>query len=146
MTDWKKTKPFPEQKAFVTLLKAHETLLDGVARLLKSKGITDAQYNVLRILRGAGPDGLSCHEVGKRMIKRVPDITRLLDRLEQKNLVGRKRSEDDRRVVMAAITSEGLQLLEQLDKPVADKHREQMAGLTETELTQLTDLLARLAE
>ena len=81
------------------LTRAHEVLADGHAEIFKAHGLSGPQYNVLRILRGARGEDLSCQEVGGRMLKRVPDVTRLLDRLEARDLIKRWRCEEDRRVV-----------------------------------------------
>ena len=98
------------------------------------------QYNVLRILRGA-PDGLTCGEIGNRMITRDPDITRLLDRLEKRGLISRCRESKDRRMVMARITPEGLKLLARMDEPVRAMHRSQLGHLGRERLRALTELL-----
>jgi DNA-binding MarR family transcriptional regulator len=98
------------------------------------------QYNVLRILRGA-PDGLACGEIGNRMITRDPDITRLLDRLERRGLISRCRETKDRRMVMARIASDGIQLLSRMDEPVREAHRAQLAHLGRERLRALTELL-----
>ena len=111
-----------------------------MSQLLKTEDISSNQYNVLRILRGA-PDGLPCGELGNRMITRDPDITRLLDRLEKRELISRCRESQDRRMVMAKITPEGLKLLARMDKPVLAMHRSQLGHLGPARLRQLTELL-----
>jgi len=98
------------------------------------------QYNVLRILRGS-PEGLSCGEVGHRMITREPDITRLLERLEKRKLIARRRDPDDRRTVIARVTPLGLAVLDRLDGPVQDIHRTQLGHLGPKRLKALIDLL-----
>src|SRR5262245_32263838 len=98
-----KTAPV-EDRAFVAILKAADALGGQAEQLLKSTGLTGAQYNVLRILRGAEPEGLACRAIGDRMISRDPDITRLLDRMEKHDWIVRERQTDDRRVVRARIT------------------------------------------
>ena len=103
------------------------------------------QYNVLRILRGS-PRGLSCGEISSRMITRDPDITRLLDRLEKRELISRSRETVDRRMVTAKITRAGLELLARLDKPVQDIHRAQFGHLGEKRLKELSELLAACRE
>jgi DNA-binding MarR family transcriptional regulator len=108
--------------------------------VLKAEELSSNQYNVLRILRGA-PDGLPCGEIGNRMITRDPDITRLLDRLEKRNLISRCRETRDRRMVMARITPEGLDLLARTDEPVREAHRSQMGHLGRERLRVLTELL-----
>ena len=115
--------------------------------LLKTEDLSANQYNVLRILRGS-PDGLPCGEIGNRMITRDPDITRLLDRLEKRDLISRCRETKDRRMVMARITPEGLKLLARIDEPVRETHRSQLGHLGRERLRALTELLeaARLGE
>jgi DNA-binding MarR family transcriptional regulator len=98
------------------------------------------QYNVLRILRGT-PDGLLCGEIAVRMISRDPDITRLLDRLEKRGLIGRCREDPDRRKVLVRIAPEGLSLLKSLDQPVCDLHRRQIGHLGRRKLADLAALL-----
>lgn len=131
------------QAAFIAVLKAYDCLHRELSVLLKANGMTEPQFNVLRILRGAGAEGLSCQQIGERMITRVPDITRLLDRLDQRGLIVRGRSGEDRRVVLSAISDEGLELLKRLDRPVASYHRERFSHLSERELKQLLKLLRK---
>src|SRR5579859_2851490 len=107
----------PEEVAFLELCRTTDMLSRRLAVLLKAEDLSATQYNVLRILRGA-PEGLPCGEVGNRMITRDPDITRLLDRLEKRGLIARSRDSQDRRMVMARITPEGLKLLARMDEPV----------------------------
>src|SRR5262252_8376572 len=99
-----------EEAAYLDLLLTAEVLSHPLVEVLKGHELSATQYNVLRILRGA-PEGLTCGEVGSRMITRDPDITRLLDRLEKRGLISRWRETKDRRTVMARITPEGLALL-----------------------------------
>src|SRR5437899_87387 len=108
--------------------------------VLKAAEISPTQYNVLRILRGA-PEGLPCGEIASRMITRDPDITRLLDRLEKRGLISRCRETKDRRMVMARITPEGLNLLARLDEPVQTAHRKQLGHLGGERVRALTELL-----
>jgi DNA-binding MarR family transcriptional regulator len=133
-----------EQEVFLSLLRTADELDQGLAELLKPFALTPTQYNVLRILRGAGGRGLACHEIGERMLTHDPDVTRLLDRLERRGLLERHREPQDRRVILTAITAEGLRLLEQLDAPVADLHRRQLAHLDEEPLRALLALLERV--
>lgn len=137
------TRPFPSAavEAYVNLLRTTDALLRGVEETLKPAGISATQYNVLRILRGAGQNGLACGQIAERMITRDPDITRLLDRLERRGLVRRAREEKDRRVVKTRISAAGLRLLKSLDRPM-DQVRERMLGhLGERRLRQLIELL-----
>src|ERR1700720_1696813 len=115
----------PEEETFLDLLRTTDMLSRGLFRVLKTGGLSATQYNVLRILRGA-PEGLACGEIASRMITRDPDITRLLDRLEKRGLISRRRESTDRRTVMARITPEGLALLNRLDEPVRATHRKQL--------------------
>jgi DNA-binding MarR family transcriptional regulator len=112
----------------------------GPAQVLKTEDLSATQYNVLRILRGS-PEGLPCGEIGSRMITRDPDITRLLDRLEKRELISRCRETKDRRMVMARITPEGLKLLARLDAPVEESHRKQLGHLGRERLRALAELL-----
>lgn len=132
--------PFEDQ-LFVSLLRAADLLSQQANLLIKSAGLTPAQYNVLRILRGAGPAGLPCSGIGERMISRDPDMTRLLDRMEKNNLITRERQKHDRRVVNTRITSEGLKLLKKLDQPVHDLHKRQFRHMALSRLKQLAELL-----
>ena len=140
----KQTKPFVslEQEALLSIERTAAVLGHSMAEALKPFGVTPTQYNALRILRGAGPDGLCRNEVGERLIARVPDVTRLLDRLEEMGLIARERDTDDRRLVKTRITPAGLKLLARLDGPVAAAHREQLGHMGERSLRALIDLLA----
>jgi DNA-binding MarR family transcriptional regulator len=133
-----------EQQVFLNVLRTADHLDQGLAELLKPFGLTPTQYNVLRILRGAGARGLACRQLGARMLTHDPDVTRLLDRLERRGLLARRRPSQDRRVILTGITAEGLRLLEQLDAPVADLHRRQLAHLDEEQLRSLLALLERV--
>src|SRR6266404_9052852 len=107
----------PEEAAFLDLLRTTDMLSRGPAQVLKTEDLSATQYNVLRILRGA-PEGLPCGEIASRMITRDPDVTRLLDRLEKRGLISRRRETRDRRTVVAQITPHGSKLLARLDEPV----------------------------
>src|SRR5690606_1402808 len=113
----------------------------ALAEALRPHGITPTQYNVLRILRGAGDGGLCRSEVMERMVARVPDATRLLDRMEAAGLIARERSSEDRRFVTTRITGQGLELLAELDGVVVDLHQRQFSALDEEELRDLIALL-----
>jgi DNA-binding MarR family transcriptional regulator len=130
-----------EQEALLNLLRTADMLMQRLSAVLKPHGLSHSQYNVLRILRGAGPEGLACREIGERMITRDPDITRLLDRLEARGLVTRTRDQKDRRVVTARITPEGAQLLAQLDEPMGEVDRRSLEHLEEERLRSLIQLL-----
>jgi len=135
-----------EAQVFVSLLRTADALARGAEALIKPHGLSGTQYNVLRILRGAGEKGLACREVGCKLISRDPDITRLLDRMESRGLIARAREAQDRRVVKTRITAEGLRLLGGLDKPVQELHRRQFHHLSAKQLSQLLDLLDRARE
>jgi DNA-binding MarR family transcriptional regulator len=132
--------PCPEEAAFLDLLRTTDMLSRGLVGILKTEDLSATQYNVLRILRGA-PEGLPCGEIASRMITRDPDITRLLDRLEKRALISRCRKTKDRRMVMARITPQGLKLLDRLDEPVQDTHRQQLGHLGRERLRALSELL-----
>jgi DNA-binding MarR family transcriptional regulator len=132
-----------EEVAFLELCRTTDMLSRRLSAVLKAEDLSANQYNVLRILRGA-PEGLPCGEIGNRMITRDPDITRLLDRLEKRELISRCRETRDRRTVMARITSEGLELLARMDEPVRAMHRSQLGHLGRERLAALIELL-RLA-
>ena len=131
----------PEEAAYLDLVRTTDALSRAPAQALKAEDLSPAQYNVLRILRGAA-DGLTCREIGARMITRDPDITRLLDRLEKRTLISRRRETRDRRMVLTCITREGLDVLARLDKPVQEVHRAQLGHLGRERLRELAELLA----
>jgi len=135
-----------EAEAHLSLLRASDALLREVEQTLKPAGLSHTQYNILRILRGAGPAGLACREIGCRMITRDPDITRLLDRLEARELVRRERERSDRRVVKTRITAEGLRLLKELDEPIASLHRRRLRHMDHRRLRLLVRLLEEARE
>jgi DNA-binding MarR family transcriptional regulator len=130
-----------EEQTFVALLRTADHLQWRAAEMFKQHGLSPTQYNALRILRGAGPEGLPCSEVGKRMINHDPDITRLLDRLEGRKLIQRSRGQKDRRVINARITLAGLDLLKSTNREVADTHRKLLGHLGEQRLHLLIRLL-----
>ena len=129
-----------EEAVFLDMLRTTDLLSRRLVGVLKDEDIPPTQYNVLRILRGA-PQGLSCGEIGDRMITRDPDITRLLDRMEKRNLIARARDSKDRRMVLTRISSEGLKTLARLDEPIQEAHRKLLGHLGRERLGQLTELL-----
>jgi DNA-binding MarR family transcriptional regulator len=133
-----------ESSIFVGILRAADTLGQEAERLVKAAGLTGAQYNVLRILRGAEPNGLPCRAIGDRMISHDPDMTRLLDRMEKRGLITRERQTDDRRVVKTRITSSALSLLKTLDRPVHELHKRQFRHMSAARLKILSDLLEKV--
>ena len=135
-----------ESEAFVFLLRTADALLREVEEALKNSGLSQTQYNVLRILRGAGPAGLACREIANRMTTRDPDTTRLLDRLEARGLVSRARERSDRRVVTSRITAQGLRMLKQLDEPISQLHRWQFRHIPAKRLRLLVNLLEEARE
>ena len=133
-----------EQEAYLSLLRTADALESKVEAKLKEFGLTGTQYNALRILRGAGPDGIPCTEIGERMITRDPDITRLLDRLQKRGLVERHRGKEDRRVIYGKITAAGLKLLREMDSPLEKHGRELLRHVSQTDLKLLIDLLEQV--
>ena len=135
-----------EEEVFLSLLRTADLLDQNLEGLLKASGLSATQYNVLRILRGAGSGGLTCGETGKRMLTHDPDMTRLFDRLEKRGLIRRERETRDRRVVTTQITGTGLQVLSRLDKPVGQLHRNRFAHIPEKNLKTLLKLLEGVRE
>lgn len=135
-----------ESDAWVRIQRTADCLMAQLSQTLKPYGVSPTQYNGLRILRGAGPDGMPCGEVAARMINQDPDVTRLFDRMEKPGWIVRERSRTDRRVLLARITNEGLRLLDSLDETLQSYHRSTMGHLTQAELIQLNRLLERLSE
>jgi DNA-binding MarR family transcriptional regulator len=140
----KKKHPFhsPQQEAIIGLLRTSDLIANRLGRLFRDFGLTNSQYNVLRILRGAG-EPLPSLEIADRMIQVVPAITGLIDRLEKQGLVSRRRCEDDRRVVYVEITAKGLALLRLIDAPIEKLHASLLQSLSRTELRQLSRLLEK---
>lgn len=130
-----------EQEAYLSLLRTADALESQVEAKLKEFGLTGTQYNALRILRGAGSQGIPCSEIGERMITRDPDVTRLLDRLQKRGLVERTRGKQDRRVVCGKITASGLKLLREMDAPLEKFGRALLRHVRQEKLQQLIDLL-----
>ena len=141
-------KPFASaaEEAYLNLQRTANALQQRLMETLRPFELTPTQYNVLRILRGAGGEPLTCGQVGERMVTREPDVTRLLDRLEKRHLVSRSRDSRDRRVVTARITAQGLEVLSGLDDPVHDLHTAQLGHLSEADLERLIDLLEKSRE
>jgi len=134
----------PAEEAGVSVLVAGAHLAHLLEEVCSTQGITHDQYNVLRILRGVYPDGHPRYEIGRRLIERSPDVTRLLDRLERRGLVSRYRAEGDRRLSLARITKKGLALLDRLDEPIAEVHRRFVEALSESGQRELARLCARI--
>ena len=141
--DLRQKKPFTSlhQEAHLNVVRTSSTLVDAMEELLKPHGISGTQYNVLRILRGAEPDGLCRNELRDRMLTRMPDMTRLLDRMEEAGLVTRTRESSDRRLVLTRITKLGRRLVDELDAPVSELHKNLLGHLSTTQLRTLVELL-----
>lgn len=135
-----------EQEAFLNIVRTAAVLSDSFERMLRPSGITAAQYNALRILQGGEPQGLCRNEVRDRMLTRMPDMTRLLDRLEAAGLVSRVRDAEDRRVVTTRITSAGRQLLQDLAARVRQEHGRRLGHLNEAQLRTVIELMSRLRQ
>jgi len=140
-------KPFPSLEAEVLValqLAATRTLDPWASYLRRTEGLTPNQYNVLRILRGAHPGGLTCGQIAERMITRDPDVTRLTDRLVREGLAERRRSETDRRVVEVTISGGGLAALDRLDGPGRQMSTALLGPIGQRRLRTLRDLLGEL--
>ena len=135
-----------EEEVYLNLLRTGDAISQHVEKLLRASGLSGTQYNVLRILRGAGTQGLTCGATGERMVTHDPDITRLLDRLEKRKLIMRSRDTRDRRVVTTRITAQGLRLLATLDEPVAELHRTLFRHMGRQDLKKLSSLLEEVRE
>jgi DNA-binding MarR family transcriptional regulator len=145
-TEQKPALPSRQQRAVVAMLRATAHVRRFGARVFEQYGATSQQYNVLRILRGAGPGGLPTLDIAERMIDHMPGITRLLDRLEVKKLVRRERPSDDRRQVLCHVTKAGLDLLNKLDAPLKNVASQALQTLNDSELDELVRLLERVRD
>lgn len=139
----RQTKPFASlaEEAFLNIWRTAEVLFRAMGEPLKPYGLTLTQYNALRVLRGAEPEGLTCRSLGERMISHDPDVTRLLDRLAKQGLIARRRSVRDRRVVTTRITPAGLALMARLDGPMPQVPRRMLDHLGEAQLRGVIRLL-----
>lgn len=142
----RQTKPFSsrEEEAYLNLGRTFEFLQARVAGLLKQYQLTSVQYNMLRILRGAGAEGVTCTQACERMLSPDPDVTRLLDRLEARKLLRRERSREDRRVVVSWIAPEGAALLAAIDQPLRDSFKTALGHLGQRRLGELIETLEAL--
>jgi DNA-binding MarR family transcriptional regulator len=136
----------PAEEAYLALQRTAGLHLQAFTRLLReqapgSKGVSPSQYNVLRILRGSDPRALTCGEIGERLVTPGPDVTRLLDRLEERGWVARERDDADRRVVRGRITAAGRDLLAALDAPVLAYLDHSLGHLGAADLARLVRLL-----
>ena len=144
----RQTKPFfsREEEAFLNLGRTFEFLQARVAGLLKQHDLSPVQYNMLRILRGAGSEGVTCTEACERMLSPDPDITRLMDRMEARKLLRRARSREDRRVVVSWITPDGLALTNAIDEPLAELFKAIVGRVGKSRLKDLIETLEQLRE
>jgi len=142
----KQSRPFAsqEEEAVLNILRTADRIQYHLQQMLKPLGITPTQYNVLRILRGAGNGGLRCSDIGERLISSDPDITRLLTRLQKMRLVRRKRDPKDRRVIYTRISPRGMDLLEELDPVVCNHAKEVLQGLNKEKLGELISMLEEI--
>lgn len=131
----------PEQEAYLNIIRTAAMLSSEFERLFKKHGLSGGTYNALRILRGGGEKGCTCNDIGDDLVAQVPDVTRLVDRLERSGLAERCRSRDDRRVVFVKITRKGADVLAKLDRPLLDLHRQQLTHMGEKKLLELCRLL-----
>ena len=144
----RQNKPFVSlhQEAYLNLARTAAVLSHSFNEAIKPYGITATQYNVLRILRGAGSAGLCRNDVRDRLVAQVPDVTRLLDRMEDAGLIERQRETTDRRLVTTRITPEGLRVLDALDARIVEVHRAQFGHLSKQQLTTFIELLSLARE
>ena len=136
-------KPFPavSQACVVSLFRTTDLLRRRTATVVEPSGITLQQFNVLRILRGGGEDGLPTLDVADRMVEQTPGVTRLLDRLEAKGLVRRQRCPKDRRQHLCWITAQGRDVLAALDRPIVESSEDNLKGLSPGDQETLLRLL-----
>jgi len=141
----RQTKPFPSsrEEAILSVLRTADLIRGAISSALEPAGITMQQYNVLRILRGAGPKGLPTLAIGERMIESAPGVTRLLDRMEKREWVTRERCQVDRRVVHAKLLPAGERVLKQLDGPLRCSTLAMLPGISDEDVQHLIELLAR---
>jgi len=130
-----------QEEASLNIVRTADVLMQALGDVLKPYMLSATQYNVLRILRGAGNDGVSCKEIGKRLLARDPDITRLMDRLEQRGLVLRDRAKEDRRVVTHRLTESGEELVNELQRPIETLHQRCIGHMKPERLRNLIELL-----
>ena len=140
------TKPFRNvgEEVLLNIMRTADVLELKLTDLLKPHGLSPTQYNVLRILRGAGKEGASCKDIGSRMLTRDPDVTRMMDRLEDRKLIERGRAKEDRRVVTHSLTADGLHLVNQLDRPMERLQRDLLRHMAPERLKELIELLEEI--
>ena len=135
-----------QEEALLNLMRTSDQLSRAIQGVIRPWGVTSTQYNVLRILRGAGPEGLTCSQIGERMLTADPDITRLLRRLKVLKMILQHRDRNDRRVVWTVISDAGLRLLKEMDPVVNRAPEELLAHMSAAEIADLTRLLERARE
>ena len=133
-----------DQEVYLTLVITSSQLSYELDVLMRKHGLTQPQYNVLRILRGAGRDGLGRNEIRERLVTSMPDVTRLLDRMQAAGLILRKQCEVDRRQTKTTLTEAGTRIVRKLDPPLDKLHRKHTAGIQESELKTMLAVLSRL--
>ncbi len=134
---------FPEEEAFLNVMRTASVLSGDASRFIKGYGLSEPQYNALRILRGHGARGVPSQTIGEQLVAQVPDITRLVDRLVEHGWAQRSRTQEDRRVVMVRATKQGLDLLGKIDKPLRALHEEQLGHMSRAELAAMSKLLVK---
>lgn len=132
-----------QQEVFLSLLVTVDRLHRHHGDFMSGFGISQKQYNILRILRGAGKPGLPVMEIGRRMIEKSPDVSRIIDRLIESGLVKRRRQRQDRRVVLVTISAKGLTFLDNMEQPVAEQVDSMLEGMREEDLKKMLELLDR---
>jgi DNA-binding MarR family transcriptional regulator len=144
----RQTRPFAliEEEAALNIIRTAGVLQHAIAEFLKPFDLSPVQYNVLRILRGAGAAGASCSQIGERLLTRDPDITRLLDRMQARQLIVRERGSEDRRVVMTRISKSGLTLLDSIDQPLRSVNRRTLGKFGREALAELIASLEKVRE
>ncbi len=135
-----------EQEAYLSLWRTYDRLRAFEDELFTQWDLTPQQYNVLRLLKAQHPEPLPTLSLVGKLVSRAPDVTRMLDKLEQRKLISRSRRKTDRRSVFIGITAEGLALIAELDKPLRECHEKQLGHLTGQELKSLVQLLHRVRE
>ena len=133
-----------EQEALLNVVRTSSVLNDSIEQLLKPFGVSLAQYNVLRILRGSSPTPLCRNDIRDRMINRMPDMTRLLDRMEEAGLVARARESEDRRMVLTRLTDQGQRVLDAIDPLLESEHKRLLGKLSSDEQRTLISLLTTI--
>ena len=133
-----------EEESLLNIVRTADVLLQSLTIVMKPYQLSPTQYNVLRILRGAGDAGVSCKDIGARLVARDPDITRLMDRLEQRGLIVRDRSKEDRRIVTHRLTQAGSDLVNELQRPLEALNKQLTGGIKPGDLRQLVDVLEQI--